>query len=821
MTEETKIDNQNNNLPASVSRVPLLPLRDIIVFPFMVVPLYVGREKSVKALEYAMKNGKDILLSAQKKAKTNDPQPEDIYEIGTLGKIKHLLRLPDSTVKVLVEGRKRVRIKEYIDHQDFFFCEIDDIADASKDSPEKEALVRQAQKSFEEYVKLNKNIPPEMIMSVTNIEQASRLADTIAAHLTLKLKDKQEILEIAHAEDRLEKLLSRMQSEIEILQIEKRIRSRVKKQMEKTQKEYYLNEQLSAIQKELGEKEDGKSEIQEIEDALKEKKLSKEAKEKVEKEVKKLKSMSPMSAEATVVRNYIDWMISLPWNVLSNDKIDTKQAQTTLDRDHYGLEKAKKRIVEYLAVQKLVDHLKGPILCLVGPPGVGKTSLARSIADATNRKFVKMSVGGMRDEAEIRGHRRTYIGAMPGKIIQSLKKAETSNPVFLIDEIDKMSMDFRGDPSAALLEVLDPEQNHSFGDHYLDVDYDLSKVMFVATANSLSGIPRPLMDRMEVISLSGYTEEEKLQIATKYLIPKQTKENGLTDKNITFTEVGIQEIIRRYTKEAGVRNLEREISSVSRKVAKDVVEHGKEFSKTITQEVVQDLLGIPKYRYGIAEQSSQVGLTNGLAWTEMGGDLLQIEVTVLPGKGKTILTGKLGEVMQESAQAAMSYIRSRSKAFGLKDHFYEKIDIHVHAPEGAIPKDGPSAGITMATSIASALLKIPVRRDIAMTGEITLRGKVLPIGGLKEKAMAAYRGTIREIIVPKENEKDLKDIPQNIRDDMKFHLVENADEVLKIALEVSRPEDLFKSEDQFNFELFENTDGEKKKEPTSEDSVVH
>lgn len=819
MTEETKKDT---NLPAQITRVPLLPLRDIIVFPYMVVPLYVGREKSVKALEYAMKNGKDLLLSAQKKAKTNDPQRDEIYKIGTLGKIKHLLRLPDSTVKVLVEGRKRVRIKDYIDHQDFFFCEIEDIPDPSKDSPEKEALVRHAQKSFESYVKLNKNIPPEMIMSVTNIDQASRLADTIAAHLNLKLKDKQEILEIAHAEDRLEKLLQRMQSEIEILQIEKRIRSRVKKQMEKTQKEYYLNEQLNAIQKELGEKEDGKSEVQEIEEQIKNKKLSKEAKEKVEKELKKLKSMSPMSAEATVVRNYIDWMLSLPWGEFSDEKIEVDHAQEVLDRDHYGLEKPKKRIVEYLAVQKLVDTLKGPILCLVGPPGVGKTSLARSIADATNRKFVKMSVGGMRDEAEIRGHRRTYIGAMPGKIIQSLKKAETSNPIFLIDEIDKMSMDFRGDPSSALLEVLDPEQNHSFGDHYLDVDYDLSKVMFIATANSVAGIPRPLLDRMETIYLSGYTEEEKLQIALKYLIPKQTKENGLTEKNITFEEDGIKEVIRRYTKEAGVRNLEREISSVSRKIAKEVVTQGKEYHKDITAQVVQDLLGIPKYRYGIAEKASQVGLTNGLAWTEMGGDLLQIEVTILPGKGKTILTGKLGDVMQESAQAAMSYIRSKSKAFGLKDHFYEKIDIHVHAPEGAIPKDGPSAGITMATSIASSLLHIPVRRDIAMTGEITLRGKVLPIGGLKEKVMAAYRGTIREVIVPKENEKDLKDVPKNIKDDMKFHMVENADEVLKIALELKDPEKLFKSDEPFDFELIDKpSEKDSDTSSSSDESVVH
>jgi len=818
MTDDIK---KENNLPAPIGRVPLLPLRDIIVFPHMVVPLYVGREKSVKALEYAMKHGKDLLLAAQKKAKTNDPLPQDIYQIGTLGKIKHLLKLPDSTVKVLVEGRRRVKITNYVDDQEFFFCEIQDIPNPSGSSPEKEALTRQVQKSFEAYVKLNKNIPPEMIMSVSNIDSASKLADTIAAHLTLKLKDKQEILEIAHAEDRLEKLLSRMQSEIEILQIEKRIRSRVKKQMEKTQKEYYLNEQLSAIQKELGEKEDGKNEIEELEHTLSKTKLSKEASERVQKEIKKLKSMSPMSAEATVVRNYVDWILSLPWGVFSDDQIDITQAQKTLDQDHYGLEKAKQRIIEYLSVQKLVESLKGPILCLVGPPGVGKTSLARSIANATNRKFVKMSVGGMRDEAEIRGHRRTYIGAMPGKIVQNLKKAESSNPVFLIDEIDKMSMDFRGDPSAALLEVLDPEQNHAFGDHYLDVDYDLSKIMFVATANSLSGIPRPLMDRMEVIRLSGYTEDEKLQIANKYLIPKQTKENGLKDANIIFSDKGVREIIRQYTKEAGVRNLEREISSVCRKVARDVVEKGEAFSKDISKQAVNDLLGIQKFKYGMAETKSQIGLTNGLAWTELGGDLLQIEVSVLHGKGKTILTGKLGDVMQESAQAAMSYIRSRSKALGLKDHFYEKIDIHVHAPEGGIPKDGPSAGITMATSVASALLKVPVRKDIAMTGEITLRGKVLPIGGLKEKAMAAYRGTIREIIIPKDNEKDLKDIPKKIRDDMTFHLAEHADEVLKIALELTAPEKLFDANDVFEFGLLDTGERPDKPSKVSEESAVH
>ncbi|HLG18213.1 MAG TPA: endopeptidase La, partial [Bdellovibrionota bacterium] len=773
-------------------KVPLLPLRDIIVFPHMVVPLYVGRPKSVSALEHAMANDKDLLLVAQKRAKVNEPQAEDIYDVGTLGTIIQLLRLPDSTVKLLVEGKKRARVKTYEPRDDFFLCEIEEIVETQNVSVENEALMRSVHSTFETYVKLNKKIPPEMLMSVASIDNPSRLADTIAAHLTLKLGDKQDILETADATQRLEKLYAFMQSEIEILQVEKRIRTRVKKQMEKTQKEYYLNEQMQAIQKELGERDEFKSEIQELEEKIKAKKLSKEAAQKIEKELKKLKMMSPMSAEATVVRNYIDWTISLPWYEFTQDKLDIDEAESILERDHYGLEKPKKRILEYLAVQKLVDKIKGPILCFVGPPGVGKTSLAKSISNATGRKFVRMSVGGVRDEAEIRGHRRTYIGALPGKIIQSMKKAGSSNPVFLIDEVDKMAMDFRGDPSAALLEVLDPEQNLAFQDHYLDMDYDLSRVMFVTTANSLFGIPRPLQDRMEIIMISGYTEEEKLNIARKYLVAKQIGENGLRESNIFFSDRALRTIIRRYTKESGVRNLEREIATVCRKVAVDVVKHGPEHKAKVTQSLIFKHLGIPKFRHGIAEEKSAIGLTTGLAWTEYGGDLLVTETTLMPGKGKLILTGKLGDVMQESAQAALSYVRTRAKSFGLKDDFYQNIDIHVHVPEGAIPKDGPSAGITMATSIASALLRIPVRRDIAMTGEITLRGRVLPIGGLKEKILAAHRGNIRTVFIPKENQKDVRDIPPNIRREVKLIFVEHADDVLRQALELPKPEDFLK-----------------------------
>jgi len=773
--------------------VPLLPLRDIVVFPHMVVPLFVGREKSIAALEEAMNKEKDILLSAQINPKTNDPKEEDIYRIGTLAAIIQLLRLPDGTVKVLVEGKRRTAITQYMTSPDFFLVEAEPFAEDSEVTVEVEALMRGVKNTFEQYVKLNKRIPPEMIASVSTIEDPSRLADTIVAHLSLKLPDKQSILEIVSAGERLEKLLSLMQSEIEILQVERRIRSRVKKQMEKTQREYYLNEQMQAIQKELGERDEFKSEIAELEDKAKKKKMSKEAQERLTKEIKKLKMMSPMSAEATVVRNYIDWVLSLPWEDMTKDKIDVKEAERILNEDHYGLEQPKERIVEYLAVRSLVEKMKGPILCFVGPPGVGKTSLGRSIARTTGRKFIRQSLGGVRDEAEIRGHRRTYIGALPGKIIQSLKKAGSSNPVFLLDEVDKMSMDFRGDPSSALLEVLDPEQNSTFNDHYLDLDYDLSHVMFITTANTLQAIPIPLRDRMEIIRISGYTELEKIKIAEIYLIRKQREANGITKKNVVFTEASLKTIIRRYTREAGVRNLEREIASICRKVAREVVASGnREKQVRITPKKVQKYLGIPKYHYGLAEEHDQIGVTIGLAWTEVGGELLTTEVSVMTGKGKMIVTGKLGDVMQESAQAAMSYVRSRAEDLGLGREFYSKLDIHIHLPEGAIPKDGPSAGITMATGIASALLKIPVRKDVAMTGEITLRGRVLPIGGLKEKLLAAHRGKIKEVLIPKENEKDLKEIPKKILKELQIVLVEHMDEVLMHALRVDEPKNLFK-----------------------------
>jgi ATP-dependent Lon protease len=776
--------------------VPLLPLRDIIVFPHMVVPLFVGREKSIAALEEAMGKEKDVLLVAQVNAKTNDPRDEDIYKVGTLGTIIQLLRLPDGTVKVLIEGKRRARIKRFVPNPAFFLVEVEEIIENREITIEVEALMRGIKVSFENYVKLNKRIPPEMLASVATIDDPSRLADTIVAHLSLKLPDKQKILEIESPAERLERLYSQIQTEIEILQVEKKIRTRVKKQMEKTQKEYYLNEQMQAIQRELGERDEFKGELQELEEKIKNKKMSAEATKKVKKEFKKLKMMSPMSAEATVVRNYIDWILSLPWYDVTEDKLDIKEAERILEEDHYGLKQPKERIVEYLAVRSLVGKMKGPILCFVGPPGVGKTSLARSIARSMGRKFVRCSLGGVRDEAEIRGHRRTYIGALPGKIVQSLKKAGSSNPVFLLDEVDKMSMDFRGDPSAALLEVLDPEQNVAFQDHYLDLDYDLSNVMFITTANTLHSIPLPLQDRMEIIRIAGYTELEKLHIAQKYLIKKQLEAHGLTPENLEIAESTIRSVIRHYTKEAGVRNLEREIATICRKAAKEIAEKGKDRKIRVTPASLKKYLGVQKFRYGMMEEQDQVGLATGLAWTEFGGELLTTEVTVMPGKGQLIVTGKLGDVMQESARAAMSYVRSRAEQLGLSRQFYQRYDIHIHVPEGAVPKDGPSAGITMATAITSALLKIPVRKDVAMTGEVTLRGRVLPIGGLKEKALAAHRGGIKTIIIPKENEKDIEEIPKNIARELKINLVDHMDQVLKNALALDDPEKLFKKQEE-------------------------
>ncbi len=772
--------------------VPLLPLRDIIVFPHMVVPLFVGREKSIAALKDAMAHkGPDdkalILLAAQKKAKTNDPTPDDIFHFGTLGHVIQLLPLPDGTVKVLVEGVKRARIKRFTAQDAFFLVDVEEVPEPNEKSVEIEALVRSVHSVFEAFVKLNKRVPPEMLMQVATIDDPARLSDTIVAHLSLKLNDKQSLLETESPAKRLEKLYELMQGEIEILQVEKKIRTRVKKQMEKTQKEYYLNEQMQAIQKELGERDEFKNEIQEIEEKLKTKRMSKEATLKVKKELKKLRMMSPMSAEATVVRNYIDWILSLPWYEETKDRLDVNEAEKVLNEDHYGLKKVKERILEYLAVQALVQKLRGPILCFVGPPGVGKTSLARSIARATGRKFVRLSLGGVRDEAEIRGHRRTYIGAMPGKLIQSLKKAGSNNPVFLLDEIDKMSTDFRGDPSSALLEVLDPEQNHSFNDHYLDLDYDLSKVMFICTANTMHNIPGPLQDRMEVIRIAGYTEMEKMSIARRYLIPKQQEANGLSDIKVEITDAAIKTIINRYTRESGVRSLEREMAAVFRKVARDVLKNGKRDIR-VDRKLAMKYLGVPKYRFGMKEREDQVGIVTGLAWTELGGELLTTEATVMPGKGKLIITGKLGEVMQESAQAAMSYVRSRAEKFGIDKKFAETCDIHVHLPEGAIPKDGPSAGVTMATALVSALSRIPVRRDVAMTGEITLRGRVLPIGGLKEKALAAHRAGIKTILVPKDNRKDLKEIPKKVRNNMRVVLVEFVDDVLREALALENPD---------------------------------
>jgi ATP-dependent protease La len=763
---------------------PVLPLRDVVVYPHMVIPLFVGREKSINALDSAMGADKRILLVAQKSAEVDDPQVDDIHRIGTLSTILQLLKLPDGTVKVLVEGVERSRIVQFLGGEEYFSAEINLLKQSSEyDEHEVEVLTRSVMALFDQYVKLNKKIPSEILSSLAGIDDPGRLADTIAAHMSLKLEEKQRILEIEDVRARFAHLMGLIEAEIDILQIEKRIRGRVKQQMEKSQREYYLNEQMKAIQKELGELEDVPNELDDLAQKIEKVGMSKEAKQKATVEFNKLKLMSPMSAEATVVRNYLDWLLSLPWKKRAKIRHDLAKADQVLEADHYGLEKVKERILEYLAVQQRVKKLKGPILCLVGPPGVGKTSLGKSIARATNRKFTRMSLGGVRDEAEIRGHRRTYIGSMPGKIVQNLAKVSVRNPLFLLDEIDKMSMDFRGDPSAALLEVLDPEQNHTFNDHYLEVDFDLSDIMFVATANTLN-IPPPLLDRMEVIRIPGYTEDEKINIAMRYLVSKQLKANGLKKSEITFAESAIRDIVRFYTREAGVRNLERELSKTCRKVVKDVViSNASDRRVRVTFRNLQKFLGVRRFRYGRAEQQNQIGQVTGLAWTEVGGELLTIEAVIVPGKGKPTHTGQLGEVMQESIQAATTVVRSRAESLGIDPEFHHKYDIHIHVPEGATPKDGPSAGVGMCTALVSALTKIPVRADVAMTGEITLRGEVLPIGGLKEKLLAAHRGGISIVLIPEENRKDLAEIPQNIKNRLEIRPLRWIDEILQVALE--------------------------------------
>jgi ATP-dependent Lon protease len=763
---------------------PVLPLRDIVVFPHMIVPLFVGREKSIKALEEVMRSDTFILLATQKNASDDDPATDAIYGIGTLASVLQLLKLPDGTVKVLVEGAARAEVKRYTDREDYYEADAVVIADSSGDQVEAEALARSVVNEFEGYVKLNKKVSPEVVGVVQQIDDYAKLADTVASHLAVKIPDKQMILETPSVTERLEKVLGLMESEISVLQVEKRIRTRVKRQMEKTQREYYLNEQMKAIQKELGD-EDGKDELAEIEEKIKRTKLSKEAREKAQHELKKLRQMSPMSAEATVVRNYLDWLLSIPWNKKSKIKKDLTLAEQILDADHFGLEKVKERIVEYLAVQQRANKLTGPILCLVGPPGVGKTSLGKSIAKATGREFVRVSLGGVRDEAEIRGHRRTYIGSMPGKVIQSMRKAKTSNPLFLLDEVDKMGADFRGDPSSALLEVLDPEQNQAFNDHYLEVDYDLSNVMFITTANTLN-IPPPLMDRMEIIRIAGYTEDEKVEIARKHLIPHAMVKHGLEPKEWSIDDGALLTLIRRYTREAGVRNLERELSTLIRKAVKELTISKKQ-SVPVTDAVLGDYLGVPKYRYGEVEDEDQVGVVTGLAWTDVGGELLTIEAAMMPGKGKMTVTGNLRDVMKESISAAASYVRMRAVAFGIEPPLFDKRDIHVHVPEGATPKDGPSAGVGMVTAIVSVMTGIPVHRDVAMTGEITLRGRVLPIGGLKEKLLAAHRGGIKTVLIPEENAKDLVEINDSIKSGLDIIPVSRMDEVLTRAL-VRKPE---------------------------------
>ncbi|MGX9418236.1 endopeptidase La [Vibrio sp. RC27] len=761
--------------------IPVLPLRDVVVYPHMVIPLFVGREKSIQCLDAAMDNNKQVLLVAQKHADTEEPSVDDLYEVGTVATILQLLKLPDGTVKVLVEGQQRAKIHSFVE-EDYFFAQAEYLVTPELDDKEQEVIVRSAINQFDGFIKLNKKIPPEVLTSLNGIDEAARLADTIAAHMPLKLDDKQSVLEIIDVTERLEFLMGQMESEIDLLQVEKRIRNRVKKQMEKSQREYYLNEQMKAIQKELGDMDDVPDEFEALQAKIDAAKMPKEAKEKTEQELQKLKMMSPMSAEATVVRSYIDWMVSVPWTKRSKVKKDLSKAEEILNSDHYGLERVKERILEYLAVQSRVNKLKGPILCLVGPPGVGKTSLGRSIAAATGRKYTRMALGGVRDEAEIRGHRRTYIGSLPGKLIQKMAKVEVKNPLFLLDEIDKMSSDMRGDPSSALLEVLDPEQNNSFNDHYLEVDYDLSDVMFVATSNSMN-IPGPLLDRMEVIRLSGYTEDEKLNIAKDHLVAKQIERNGLKAAEINIEDSAIMGVIRYYTREAGVRSLEREISKICRKAVKKILLDKKLKSVTVNQDNLKEFLGVQRFDYGKAENNNRIGQVTGLAWTEVGGELLTIETQAMVGKGKLTQTGSLGDVMQESIQAAMTVVRSRCEKLGINPDFYEKRDLHVHVPEGATPKDGPSAGIGMCTALVSSLTGNPVKAEVAMTGEITLRGEVLPIGGLKEKLLAAHRGGIKTVVIPKDNERDLEEIPDNVISDLKVIPVQWIDDVLKIALE--------------------------------------